>query len=103
MPMAPKRAPNLPLGSCYKYSENYLIKYCPYPRQPNLALAVLALARYCLECGIKHFFYDCPLNLENKGKAIGNLLETIPLSSGKSKGTKPINVVIRAQAKKQVA
>ena len=41
---------------------------------------------------------DCPLNLENKGKVALNLLETISLSSGtKSKGSKPINVITRAQ------
>ena len=52
----PKRAPNLPLGPCYNCSGDHLIKDCPYPRQPrpNPANNVLALAKYCLECGIKH-------------------------------------------------
>ena len=54
--MEPKRVPNLPLGLCYNCLENHLIKNCLYPRQPrktNVAPIVLALAGYCLECGIK--------------------------------------------------
>ena len=107
MPMAPKRAPNLPLGPCFNCLENHLIKDCPYPRQPrqtNATPAILALARYCLECGIKHLVSDCPLNLEKTGKVTLNLLETIPSSSGnESEGAKPVNVVTRAQAQEQVA
>ena len=102
MPMAPKRAPNLPLGPCFNYSENHLIKDYPYPRQPrqtNATLAIPALARYFLECGIKHLVYDCPLNPKKKGKVALNLLETILSSSGtESEGAKPINVVTRTQA-----
>ena len=102
MPMAPKRAPNLPLGPCFNCSENHLIKDCPYPRQPrqtNVNPIVLALARYCLECGIKHLVSNCLLNPEKKGKVALNLLETIPSSSGnESEGAKLVNVVTRAQA-----
>ena len=50
MPMAPKRAPNLPLGPCFNCSKNQLIKDCLYPRQPrqmNATPAIPALARYC--------------------------------------------------------
>ena len=105
MPMAPKRAPNLPLGPCFNCLENHLIKDCPYPRQPrqtNVNPTVPALARYCLECGIKHLVSNCPLNPKKKGKVALNLLETIPSSSGnKSEGAKPINVVMRAQAQQQ--
>ena len=47
---------------------------------------------------------DCPLNPEKKGKVALNLLETIPSSSGnESKGSKPVNVVTRAQAQQQAA
>ena len=79
-----KQAPNLPLGPCYNCSGDHLIKDCPYPRQPrpNPANNVPALARYCLECGIKHLVSDCSLNLDKKGKATLNLLETIPSSNG---------------------
>ena len=84
-----------------------LIKDCPYPRQPrktNATLTIPTLARYCLECGIKHLVLDCPLNLEKKGKVALNLLETIPSSSGaESEGAKPVNVVTRDQAQQQVA
>ena len=107
MPMAPKRAPNLPLGLCFNCSKNHLIKDCTYPRQPrqtNVTPAIPALARYCLECGIKHLVSDCPLNLEKKGKVALNLLETIPSSSGnESKGAKPVNIVMRTQAQQQKA
>ena len=85
MPMAPKRAPNLPLGPCFNYSENHMIKDCLYrrqPRQTNATLAIPTLARYCLECGIKHLVSDCSLNPYKKGKATLNLLETIPSSCG---------------------
>ena len=61
MPMASKRAPNLPLDLCFNCSENHLIKDCPYPRQPrqtNVNPTIPALARYCLECGIKHLVSD---------------------------------------------
>ena len=63
-----------------------------------------ALARYCLECGIKHLVSDCSLNLDKKGKATLNLLETIPSSSGnESEDVKFVKVVTRAQALKDVA
>ena len=60
-----------------------------------------ALARYCLECGIKHLVSDCSLNLDKKGKATLNLLETIASSSGnESEDVKSVKVVTRAQALK---
>ena len=99
----PKRAPNLPLGPCYNCSGDHLIKDCPYPRQPrpNPANNVPALARYCLECGIKHLVSDCSLNPDKKGKATLNLLETIPSSSGnESEDIKSVKIVTRAQALK---
>ena len=102
----PKWAPNLPLGPCYDCSRDHLIKDCPYPRQPrpNLSNNVPALARYYLECGIKHLVSDCSLNLEKKGKATFNLLETIASSSrNESKDFKSIKVVTRAQALKDAA
>ena len=102
----PKRAPNLPLGPCYNCTGDHLIKDCPYPRQPriNPNNNVPVLARYYLDCGIKHLVSDCSLNPDKKGKATLNLLETIPSSSGnKSKDVKPVNVVTRAQALKDAA
>ena len=79
----PKQAPNLPLGPCYNCSGDYLINNCPYPRKPrpNPTNNALALAKYCLECGIKHLVFDCSLNPKKKGKATLNLLETIASSS----------------------
>ena len=63
-----------------------------------------ALARYCLECGIKHLVSDCSLNPEKKGRATLNLLETIALSSGNEiKGIKFVKVVTRAQTLKDAA
>ena len=62
------------------------------------------LARYCLKCGIKHLVSDCSLNLDKKGKATLNLLETIPLSSGnESEEVKSFKFVTRDQALKYVA
>ena len=102
MPMALKRAPNLPLGPCFNCLENHLIKDCLYLRQPrktNATLSIPSLARYCLECGIKPLVSDCPLNPEKKGKVALNLLETILSSSGnESERAKPVNVVTRTQA-----
>ena len=44
---------------------------------------------------------DCSLNLDKKGKATLNLLETIPLSSGnESKEVKSVKVVTRVEATK---
>ena len=78
-----------------------MIKDCPYPRQPrpNPTNNVIALAKYYLDCGIKHLVSDCSLNTRKKGKAILNLLETIPSSSGnESKEVKYLKVVTTAQA-----
>ena len=72
MPMAPKRAPNLPLGPCYNCSSNHLIKDFPHPRQPRqmpMASAIPTLARYCLECGIKHLVLNYPLDPKKKGES----------------------------------
>ena len=80
-----------------------MIKDCPYLGKPGPKPSnnVTALAKYCLECGIKHLLSDCSLNSDKKGKATLNLLETIPSSSGdESKDVKSVKVVIRAQASK---
>ena len=62
------------------------------------------LARYYLDCGIKHLVSNCLLNLGKKGKATLNLLETILSSSGnESREVKYVKVVTRAQALKDVA
>ena len=48
--------------------------------------------------------FDCSLNVDKKGKATLNLLETIPSSSGnESKDVKSIKVVTRAQTLKDAA
>ena len=48
--------------------------------------------------------FDCSLNLDKKGKATLNLLETIPSSSGnESKDVKSVKVVTRAEALKDAA
>ena len=63
-----------------------------------------ALAKYCLECGIKHLVPDCSLNQDKKGKATLNLLETIASSSGnESEDVKSVKIVTRAQTLKDVA
>ena len=81
---------------------------CPSPRQPipNQAnLAMPALARYCLECGIKHLVMDCPHNPEKKGNSPLKAIEVIPspkttptLSGEENEGVKPLNAVTKAQA-----
>ena len=57
-----------------------------------------------MDCGIKHLIQDCPSNLEFKGKTSLNLVELIPSpcqSSSKSDPIVPINVITRAQVRKQ--
>ena len=69
------------------------------PRQDYVAKAIPTFARYCLEGGIKHLVFECPLNLERKDKAILNLLETILSSSGnENKQVRLIMAVIRIQS-----
>ena len=63
---------------------------------------VLALARYCLDCGVKHLVQDYSLNPEQKNKATINLVETFPSSSGNESEKVPLaKVVTRAQAQAQ--
>ena len=62
---------------------------------------VLALSRYCLESGVKHFFLDCSLNLEKKAKETLKLLETISSSGNESEEVMQVKAMMRAQAWKQ--
>ena len=63
-----------------------------------------ALAKYCLDWGIKHLVSECSLNLDKKGKATLNLLGTIPSSSGNEREeVQFVKVVTRAQALKDAA
>lgn len=67
-----------------------------------MSTAILALARYCLDCGVKHLVQDCPLNPERKDKATMNLVETCPSSLGNESEKVPLaKVVTRAQAQVQ--
>ena len=110
MPQASKRPPNAPLGPCNTCGGvNHWARECPFPQQsrPNQAnLVVLALARHCLECGIKYLVINCPLNPYKKGKAPLSSIDVIPslntmptLSGEESEGMKPVNVVTQAQAR----
>ena len=72
--------------------------------QDQANLAILGLARYCLECTITHLVADCPHNPDKKGKAPLNEIEVIPSpktittpSGEESEGIKPLNVVTQAQ------
>ena len=67
-----------------------------------MSLAVPALARYCLDYGVKHVVQDCLLNPERKDKATMNLVETIPSSLGNESEKVPLaKVATRAQAQAQ--
>ena len=77
------------------------------PRPPPANQAILALAKYCLKCGITHLVADCPHHLDKKEKAPLNAVNVIPspdvtpIPSGEeSEGVKPVNVVTQAQARK---
>ena len=95
----------MPLGPCYNCLGNHLIRDCPHPRQSrqtNVTTIVPALARYCLDCGVKHLVQNYPLNPEQKNKATVNLVETIPASSGnESDKVLLAKVVTRAPAQEQ--
>ena len=72
MPQASKKLQNAPQGPCCNCgSYDLLSRDCSSPRQPRHGqanLAILALARYCLECGITHLVADCPHNLAKRGR-----------------------------------
>ena len=67
-----KKPQNSPQCPCYNYgSYDHWARDCPSPKEPMLLpadQAFLALARYCLECGITHLVTDCPHNLNKKGR-----------------------------------
>ena len=107
-PQASKKLQNDPPGSCYNCgSYDHWARDCPSPRQPRPSQAnptILALARYCLECRIKHLVMVYPHNLDHKGKAPLNLIKIVPSpkttptpSGEESEGVKPLNVVTQAQ------
>lgn len=103
MPMAPKRAPNEPLGPCSNCGGDHLIKDCPFPRQPRPQVPknnISLLTKYCIDCGIKHLVIDCPMHPNKKQKVTLNLLETIP-SEAESEGGISVKVVTRAQGRKE--
>ena len=107
MPQASKRQPNAPPRPYYKCGNfDHWAKDCPSPQQPrpnqNLP-AIMALTRYCLDYGIKHFVLDCQLNPRSKVKAPLNSIEVIPftntmptLSGEESEEVKLLKVVTRA-------
>ena len=107
MPQAPKIPPNVPLGPCYNFGGDHLIKDCPYPKQSRLNQALQALMRYYLECGIKHVVLGYPLNPYNNEKTLLSAIEIIPSSNGipspsgmESEGVQPLNVIIEAWKQK---
>ena len=54
------------------------------------------IARFCIDCAIKHIISNCPMNLENKGKVALNLVDLIPSpNSSKSKQVVLMNVVTK--------
>ena len=60
----PKKPQNAPQGPCYNYgSYDHWARECPSPKQPRPPpnnQAILALARYCLKCGLTHLVVDMP-------------------------------------------
>ena len=106
MPQASKNLQNAPQGPCYNCkSYDHWTKDSPSPRQPRPNLAIPTLARYCLDCGIKHLVSNCLHNLDHKGKAPLNMIKfipspkTTPTPSGEEiEGIKPLNLVTWAQA-----
>ena len=65
--MPPKKPQNAPQGPCYNCgSYDHWARKCPSPKQPRpppANQALLALARYCLECGITHLVAGCYLTI----------------------------------------
>ena len=106
MSMAPKRAPNLPFGPCYNCLDNHFIKDFPHPRQPRqvpMANPIQNLARYCLECGIKHLVQYFTLSPKKNVKATLNLLDTIPSNGNQCEEVILVMAMTRAQDQKKVA
>ena len=98
-----KRAPNAPLGPCYNCAGEHLIKDCPFPRQPRQTetSTIPVLARFSIDCGIKHLVGDCPSNPDRNKRT--NLNSVIVHPSGSSdeniEETVPVDAVMRAQTR----
>ncbi|MCO5552365.1 hypothetical protein L7F22_005876 [Adiantum nelumboides] len=99
-----KEAPNAPLGPCYNCAGDHLIKDCPYPRQvkPAETTSIPMLARFCIECGIKHLVVDCPSNPE-KNKQTHTHIHSVTVhpsgSSDENIETVSVEAITRAQAR----
>ena len=81
MQQPPKKPQNAPQGLCYNYgSYDHWARDCLSPKQPRppaTNLAIFALARYCLECGITHLVTVCPHNPDKKGKTPLNTVNVV--------------------------
>ena len=60
------------------------------------------MARFCIDCGIKHLVQDCPMHPDKKGKTSLNYVGKIPStgmpSSLESDRVVPLQAITRAQA-----
>ena len=60
------------------------------------------MARFCIDCGIKHLVQDCPMHPDKKGKTSLNYVTTLPStstpSSSESDRVVPLQAITRAQA-----
>ena len=75
-----------------------------FPIKKDQAPSILPIRRFCTNCKIKHLIQDCLPNLELKGKTSLSMVEIIQSSchsSLESNPIVPINVITRAQARKQ--
>lgn len=102
----------IPMGTCYRCKGDHYVRDCPELKadvQPSAdrATGVAPLARFCLECRIKHIVQDYPINPDNKGKKsiTLNMVEVLNLegspNTSEAEQTVPFQAMTRAQAQAQ--
>ena len=83
-PYAQQSKPRRVLRPCYRCQGDHLVRDCPLDpantgnNVPNMIPNVeqnlnQAPQGYCIDCGRKHLFQDCPQHLDRKGKATVNM------------------------------
>ena len=111
-PYAQAQRPQRTLGPCFGCQGEHQWKDCPtnpanvVPNvPPNVSQTLGPNDRgHCSDCGKKHLYKDCPHHPDQKGKATINIIEVLPSTSGSESDAKvPLNVVTRAQARKEEA